>query len=243
MNNPSSENHADDVKNVNDNTASPKSTNNPEEIYLTTFNINPAVDPDKHPVTNRQDHRYKKAERQIHEAIDKMIASGEVKTQVMDFSALAGINSCTFYRHYTSVPHAMSCRDKAFYRDLQECTKPRNLSVVFYRIFKYLQDNQLYFHNAKSRLNTELIKNFARNDLRPLVYEHWSRQTGKPLAAASEPLLQKIYRAHCYELLREYDEWANFENFDDAAVDGHVRRMLYLTNTARSRLNREFASA
>ena len=49
------------------------------------------------------------------EIIDEMIANRDIKTQTIEFSKFIGINSCTFYRHYTSVPHAISHRDQVFF--------------------------------------------------------------------------------------------------------------------------------
>lgn len=192
--------------------------------------------PTKRLIKNENDKRFRRTRRRIHLAIDRMIARDEIKFQVRDFSDYVGIYASTFYRHYGDIPEAIALRDWAVYDDLKDCVASQNLQIVFRRLFRYLSENQLYFQNAKCRLNVEMLKDFARNELWPIVQAHWSR-AGSVLST-DKKLLARIYRAYCFELLREYDEWVCLEEFDSTKVDGHVKRLLYLTDTACHRLNR-----
>lgn len=194
------------------------------------------VDPAKHQVKNRNDKRYLSVEKRIHQGIDEMIANKDIKTQTLEFSKFVGINSCTFYRHYTSVPHAITHRDQVFFEGLKRCTDSKSLPIVYHRIFLYFDNNRLHFTNVKTHLNTDLVKAFVENDLKPIIYRYWRNSDGRLIVDNISS--DHIYRAHCYELLREYHDWATCENFSRQTIDSHVRRLVYLTDTARYRFGR-----
>ena len=203
-----------------------------QKAKVTRRTVNPA----KHQVKNRNDKRYLNIEKRIYQGIDEMIANKDIKTQTIEFSKFIGINSCTFYRHYASVPHAITRRDQVFFEGLKRCTESKNLPVVYHRIFLYFSNNRLHFANAKAHLNTDLVRSFAINDLKPVVYHYWYNNDGRPVIDNNSN--GNIYRAYCYELLREFHDWAICENFSKRTIDNHVRRLLYLTDTARYRFGR-----
>ena len=188
-------------------------------------------------IRNHNDARYLAVEQKIHQAIDRMFANGDIKTLVTEFSRYAGIYPTTFYHHYTSLPEAIHHRDQTIYNGLKSCTSSNNISVVYHKLFYYIGENKVYFKNAQSRLNINMARSFAQNDLKPIVLAHWG-QTGKTAANGDNPI-EKIYYNYSYEMFQEFNEWVFAEDFSKDKVDRHVKHLLYLTNTACHRLNRD----
>lgn len=183
------------------------------------------------------DERYLRTEAKIQSTIDTMFEIRRVVTKVRDFCVSAGISPATFYGHYESIGEVIFERDAREAKSLAEylTSNSQKIEIIFQKTFYYIDNHKAYFKGVTIRSNICPYKSLIII-LKPALLENWREYHKWDENRGIK--LEKVCKKLAFELASEYSEWIEYEDFDKTKIMPHVRRLIYLTNTACQRLDR-----
>lgn len=180
---------------------------------------------------NTSDERYRRIEAKIQNTIDTLMISGDITTKVTEFCVLAEINHTTFYSHYENISAAFLIRDKTVKQNLKNylVSSRQEIRILYLRMFRYIKNHETYFRGTIKRRNIGALQTLMET-IKPAVVDKWD--------CINRTKTDHIYYIFTFEVTCEYSKWIECENFDVEKVDGHVKRLMYLTETAVQRLGK-----